>query len=401
MEIFIMDLNDKEWLYNQYVILNKSKRLIAKEIHVRGQKVGLKLEEFGIKRVLQIDKEFLIDKKIKERKTINEIAKELNTNKTNVFRHLKKFNIKSKCIRKHTKISKPHKLLIKLLEEANIDHITSYILPRLPGQKSSSYEIDEYLPKLNIYLECHGIYWHRKNGKREISDIKKSITLKKYYPNIRQITIWEDELYKIDKDKLLEILKTRDSSIIQENIDNKEFVDFGNNNLQFIHSLWKDEKWLRENYIIKNLSTKEIAKIAGCNQTTINRHLKLYGIKLKPIDNKCLRTDIPIELIIELYVKNKKTMKQIGDELKINQTVIRDHLKRNSIKIRTWGEIFSKNFSKELLIQKYLIEEKSLKTIGIELNVSGVTIKRNLLKHGIKLRNYSETNLMRKKNLID
>lgn len=42
--------------------------------------------------------------------------------------------------------------------------------------------------------------------------------------------------------------------------------------------LWQDEGWLRENYVEHKLSAVQMARLAGCTEVTIANWLKRYGI---------------------------------------------------------------------------------------------------------------------------
>jgi hypothetical protein len=43
--------------------------------------------------------------------------------------------------------------------------------------------------------------------------------------------------------------------------------------------LYTSKKWLHKKYIIERLTEEEIAKMANTSQATINRWLKLHGLK--------------------------------------------------------------------------------------------------------------------------
>jgi hypothetical protein len=98
------------------------------------------------------------------------------------------------------------------------------------------YEIDIYLPDLNLGFEFNGIWWHSDKYKDSNYHINKS----KYFEerNIRIIHIWEDDwLYKkeIIKSQILYLLSKSNNRILARKciiaeIDSKESKNFLNDN---------------------------------------------------------------------------------------------------------------------------------------------------------------------------
>ncbi len=129
-----------------------------------------------------------------------------------------------------------------------------------------------------------------------------------------------------------------------------------------------DKKWLEEQYLTLGKSTPEIAKELGMRIGAINRWLVKFKI---PIRNKfkasnekrrmmakndtLLRVDISKEYLVENFVGKKKTVNQIAAELNTTWTTIRKRILRWGLKMRekdkngqyknstTSGRIFQKN----------------------------------------------------------
>lgn len=83
----------KEWLIEQYVIFDRSRKEIAAECGL--SEAGLKslLAEFKI-----LKNKFTIDKKelenlVNQKLSVEKIAKQLNCSETSVYRYLKKYNL--------------------------------------------------------------------------------------------------------------------------------------------------------------------------------------------------------------------------------------------------------------------------------------------------------------------
>lgn len=200
----------KEWLIEHYVNQKKSSYEIAKELNTVYRCVTSKLRQYNIRirttsenetlNIEQLNKEWLYKEYVINKRTLDSIATELKIGMSSVGRYLTSFGITKRNPCDYGKyITKPHKLMIELLEKYNIKHITSYSLVKFKEQdpQASPYEIDEYLPEMKVFLECHGTYWHsRINAK--IRDKKKAELISKYYPEMKHFIIWEHD-FKTDK----------------------------------------------------------------------------------------------------------------------------------------------------------------------------------------------------------
>lgn len=83
----------KEWLINEYVINNRSRKDIANECGL--SEAGLKslLNKWGVKKEkLNISKEIL-EELINKKLSHDEIEKRLNISQTTLYRYLKKYNL--------------------------------------------------------------------------------------------------------------------------------------------------------------------------------------------------------------------------------------------------------------------------------------------------------------------
>lgn len=93
--------------------------------------------------------------------------------------------------------------------------------------------------------------------------------------------------------------------------------------------------YLYKNYILDDLSIKQIAKLYGCSKDTITRRLKDYEIPLKI--NRNLNTFNKNDLY-NMYVENQLSINQISDYYNCSSTKIRMALINNNIKIRSHSE---------------------------------------------------------------
>lgn len=152
----------------------------------------------------------------------------------------------------------------KILNELNIDYIQhdrKYIKP---------YELDFYIPKYNIAIECNGIYWHsgEMNSKRLL--YKKQLCES---AGIRLLYFWEDEIHN-----KTEIIKGYLKSIFGDNkkiharkcvireissTEAKQFID--NNHLQgYINSSIKIGLFY-DNNLVQVMTFGKLRKCLGSN----------------------------------------------------------------------------------------------------------------------------------------
>ena len=88
-------VNNKEWLYNKYVVENLSIQEISSIAETRQATISSKLKEYGISRkeALYKNKEWLYDQYITNHKSAVEIAKLIDSNPTTIKRWIKRFNL--------------------------------------------------------------------------------------------------------------------------------------------------------------------------------------------------------------------------------------------------------------------------------------------------------------------
>ncbi len=214
-------------LYKKYIKERKSTYEIAEELKIprttlvrRMEKLNIPLRSMGESHEVilpEITKEWLEKEYLNKKRTMFDIGLELDIGSHIIRKYIFKFGIPTRSPYEYGRnvISGVHRnCLIPLLKRYDIKHITSYILPKLSEQlpSASSYEIDEYLPDCGIFLELYGDYWH-KTSKARIIDSRKQMLLKKHYPNIRVVIIWEHQLKNGEAEKIIRSL-TQDISLI-------------------------------------------------------------------------------------------------------------------------------------------------------------------------------------------
>ncbi len=105
---------------------------------------------------------------------------------------------------------------------------------------------------------------------------------------------------------------------------------------------------------------------------------------------------IPQEVLFEMYITQKKGIPQISKEIGIGTTTIWRYLKFYNIPIIDISKRYfncgklKKILTKEVLYEKYVLEEKSFDKIAKELGVGNKTIEIYLHRNGIESRSRSE-----------
>jgi hypothetical protein len=189
-------LQDKDWIYNERIILKKSKELIAKELGVSITPINKWLKFHNIPDIkyncsnpniiLKLsDPTWLYNQHITLHKTCEQIGLELNSSKSTVSiwlaRHGIVANESNSYDRKHTLVS----------TECNeiIDFIRTFYNGDIQPNKRGligSLELDIYIPEFNLAIEYNGVYSHL------------------YRPHESSFSKRKDHTYHLQKTKLCE-----------------------------------------------------------------------------------------------------------------------------------------------------------------------------------------------------
>ena len=162
---------------------------------------------------------------------------------------------------------------------------------------------------------------------------------------------------------------------------------------------YRDEEWLRSKYIVEGKSTQQIADEYGYGSTTICTWLEKHNIPKRSLSesvSKAKNPDKPyadLAWLKEEYVKKKKSIQQIADELGVSTQPITYWLDKHGIETRPAGWN-----TKELnhkpgpwddpnwLRSEYVDASKSTTDIAEEQGVSSSLIRARLEKFGIERR---------------
>lgn len=143
------------------------------------------------------NKDWLETQHIKEKRTLEDIATELNVQDTTVGRYFQSHGIKVTRF----PVSVAEKQIGEFLESNNIQYI------RNDRELLKPQELDIFIPSHNIAIEHCGLYWHSENFKGTTYHQQKMLECKKR--NIRLLTIYSDEWThsrEIIQNKILHLL---------------------------------------------------------------------------------------------------------------------------------------------------------------------------------------------------
>lgn len=158
-----------------------------------------------------------------------------------------------------------------------------------------------------------------------------------------------------------------------------------------------NKEWLIDQYITQQLSVDAIIKKINCGKTTIHRYLKLYNIPTRTLvearackNNKLLFLKDK-DWLIEQYITQHKTPRQIAKELDCGATTISRYLKIHNIDERNvsqakLGDSLELLKNKEWLFEQYVINKKTLEVLMNELNCSSTVLVKYLDLYNIERR---------------
>ena len=103
-----------------------------------------------------------------------------------------------------------------------------------------------------------------------------------------------------------------------------------------------NKEFLINEYIKNDKSMRQIAKEIKKPYGFVRRYLIKFNIEIKSIaDAKCnkkIKSILTKELLKKLYIDKKKSIKEISNEIELSQSIIYRYIKKFNIKIRSISE---------------------------------------------------------------
>ena len=157
-------------------------------------------------------------------------------------------------------------------------------------------------------------------------------------------------------------------------------------------------KVLEQKYVLEKKSAAEIAKELGVNAKLVNANLHRAGIPVRPTNNKP-RIIISKEDLVRMYEKEKLTASDIGRKFGCHPSIVWRRLKKYGIPRRNSGTISRTTITKETLQRMYVEERKSAAMIAREMGFSDVTVWNKLKEYGFEIRGRNLGNVITKGDL--
>lgn len=161
---------------------------------------------------------------------------------------------------------------------------------------------------------------------------------------------------------------------------------------------WMDREWLYNEYVVKDRSSQDIADEYGCKRNTIQQWLATFKIKKKVVCNRKVVLDKPYkqkDYLIREYIDNRKSMSKIGRENGVSADTIRRFLVYHNIEVQSQYKTnkFAEQEEAEIcrLYSEENISANALKNI---YHCTHGTILHIIRKHGLEVRNLSDTQLL-------
>lgn len=242
-------LNNREWLFEQYITNNRTIDDIAKELNHKNDVVSSRLKKFNINK-LRVSNEKLLDKEwLKNQLYDNDmdsiqLAKMLGISTTTLIKYKKRYKIRRKDIQRESfdklnnkewlENERKTKTQTQISEEINISpgviskKCIELNVESTPEYYSSSHEneieqflidnniqyekrtkkiiypkeIDFYIPEHDFAIEYNGLFWHSHENKKD-KKYHQNKTIECHNKNIKLLHIWEHEFINPTKKKIL------------------------------------------------------------------------------------------------------------------------------------------------------------------------------------------------------
>ena len=370
----------KENLYELYITQNMTIIELSKKYNVLPKTMITTLRNLNI---IKPSKKQLIypilEKRLNEGYTFEQIAKELKISTSTLRRRMKENNIK-RPINIRVK-QKPKKIL----------NINKHIFESMFMDMSLT--IAQLCKNLNITrTDCE------KLQKQYNLPSRKSLRLNYIKTKMKEEKPTKEELEDLyfnkhlTKEELCKFFHTNYNRI-------KRWCDEYDIRYEFVGESLPKEK-LYELYIIKNMSQKEIAKLYNTNFGVINNLCKKYS--LGNLKSKNTYSFLTKEFLTEQYINQNKSIIKISKEYKAPTSVISNKIKRYNLAKLTNEQKIKKEELENLYIHKHLSITKIAKQLGsTSFIISNLLTKYNIPKRPLFKNKISDLTEKDKENLVD
>jgi len=161
---------------------------------------------------------------------------------------------------------------------------------------------------------------------------------------------------------------------------------------QITDSRLTNEGWLREQYVENQRSRGDIAGVCGCSEAAIKYWLEKHGIECRD-DRKQAADDrlTDREWLYKKYVKDKNSTIEISNVLECDDSTVVRWLKIHGIDIRSRGKVVPDRRleNEKWVYEQYVRRKKSTIEISRICGCAASTAARWVERHGIELRGHA------------
>ena len=157
-------------------------------------------------------------------------------------------------------------------------------------------------------------------------------------------------------------------------------------------------KVLEQKYLVEKKTAADIAKELDVDASLVINNLHRADIPVRPTNNKP-RVIIPKEDLVRMYEKEGLTASDIGRKLGCHYSVVWRYLKKYGIPRRNSGTISRTIIAKETLRRMYVEEQKSPAMIAREMGCSDSVVRNKLKEYGFEIRGRNLGNVITKEDL--
>jgi transposase-like protein len=146
----------------------------------------------------------------------------------------------------------------------------------------------------------------------------------------------------------------------------------------------KDKETLRELYVERDVPARKVADELGCAISTVLRWARKHGLEPYSRTIEKLRDE---KLLRRLYVEEKLTTQEVADRLGCGKTTVRTWLDRHGIETRPRKPPATDELTDATTLRRlYVEQEKSASEVADELGCHKPSVLYWLRKHGIERR---------------
>lgn len=145
---------------------------------------------------------------------------------------------------------------------------------------------------------------------------------------------------------------------------------------------------LEELYVRQGKTAQEIANIFNINKTSVLNWLHSYQIPIKHPNSYyrgVFKINIDEEILRDLYLTQKKTLREIALILKVPETILSARLRFFKIPARKAKDYRKVKISKEEIVDLYVNQKQSLKQIAKKIGCDYNTLSKTMSENGISI----------------